>query len=110
MPRRSSPRSRMRATRSSESEPRSLRARHEVARRIDPPARGGGVMLLAQRPAVGQIVTLVVGDGALERHAAGGVAEPADQRGLAVVEHPPPWQRGQLGALVLDRAGAWTRL
>src|ERR1700730_6422229 len=102
MPRRSSPRSRMRATRSSESEPRSLRARHEVARRIDPPARGGGEMLLAERQAVGQIVPLVVGGGALERHAAGVVAELADPGDLAVVEHPPAWQRRQLGALVLD--------
>ena len=54
----------------------------------------------------GRGLALVVGHAALERHAARVVADRADLGDLVVAQHDLGGQRGELGALVLDRPGA----
>ena len=76
----------------------------EVALGVDAPAAADLGELVAERPAVGPLLALVLGAGALQRHAAGVVADRADRGDVLVAEALLGRQRRQLGALVLDRA------
>ena len=72
----------------------------------DAPAVGDGAQLLADRPGVGLLVALVGRRAALEGHAAGVLADPLDLGDLLGAEEDLGRDAGQVGPLVLDRAGA----
>ena len=88
---------------------RSGRGAGQVAIGIDAPALADRGQLLVERPAVGALLALVLGAGALQRHAAGVVADRADLGDVLGAEPLLGRQRRQLGPLRLDRAGVLAR-
>src|SRR5213075_866878 len=78
----------------------------QVALGVDSPALGQLGEIVVDRPAVGARLALVVRGGALKQHRAGVVADRAYLGHLVARERVLRRQRGQLGALVLDRSRA----
>src|SRR5680860_929629 len=82
----------------------------QVALGLDTPASARLRELGRELPAVGALRALVLRIGALQRHRAGVVADPADLLEIGVAEQLLLRQCRELGPLGLDRARVLTKL